>query len=94
MLLKKPLNLIKTEHSEKRKIKMWNIYWPLSKCFQKCNILNSIQNLPWNGYENEIKDNDMLEYGLYWEDYWMKTLHTVYSYGLNERTNLWIKIDS
>ena len=28
----------------------------------------------------------MLEYQLQHEDYWMKTLCTVYRYGLNERT--------
>ena len=28
----------------------------------------------------------MLEYGIQREDYWIKTLLTVYPYGLNERT--------
>ena len=45
-----------------------------------------IENLPGNSYENGIKDNATSEYQLQLEDYWMKTLHTVYPYGLNERT--------
>ena len=39
-----------------------------------------------NDYKNEIKDNPMLKYRLQCEDYWMKTLRTVYIYSLNERT--------
>ena len=44
------------------------------------------EKLPGNGYENEIKDNIMFQYRLQREDYWMKTLRTVYPYGLNKRT--------
>ena len=51
----------------------------------------SFENLLGNGYKNGIKDNAMLEYRLQPEDYWKKTLRTVYPYGLNERTRF-IKI--
>ena len=42
--------------------------------------------LPGNGYLNGKIDQAMLEFRLQREDYWMKTLRTVYPYGLNERT--------
>ena len=45
-----------------------------------------IEKLPGNGYEKGIKDRAMLEHRLQREDYCMKTLRTVYPYGLNERT--------
>ena len=45
-----------------------------------------IEKLPGNGYENEKKDNAMMEYRLQREDYWTKTLRTVHPYGLNART--------
>lgn len=34
----------------------------------------------------------MLEYRLQCEDYWVKTLCTVYPYGLNERTKVLSKV--
>ena len=43
--------------------------------------------------ENWIKDNAMLEHQLQPEDYRMKTLYTVYPYGLNQRTKF-MKKDS
>ena len=45
-----------------------------------------LESLPGNGYHNGVVDPAMLEYRLQREDYWMKTLRTVYPYGLNERT--------
>lgn len=39
-----------------------------------------------NDYENGIKDNAMLKNRLQCEDYWIKTLRTVYIYNLKERT--------
>ena len=41
-----------------------------------------LESLPGNGYSNGSLDRAMLER----EDHWMKTLRTVYPYGLNERT--------
>jgi hypothetical protein len=45
-----------------------------------------LESLPGNGYHNGVVDPAMLEYRLQREDHWMKTLRTVYPYGLNERT--------
>ena len=45
-----------------------------------------IENLPGNGYKNGVMDLDMLQYRLKREDHWMKTLRTVYPYGLNDKT--------
>ena len=45
-----------------------------------------LEKLPGNGYTNGVVDPAMREYRLQREDYWMKTLRTVYPYGLNERT--------
>ena len=45
-----------------------------------------LEKLPGNGYINGIVDPEMLEYRLQREDYWIKTLRTVYPYGLNQRT--------
>jgi len=45
-----------------------------------------VEILPGNGYKNGSLDSSMLEYRLQREDHWMKTLRTVYPYGLNERT--------
>ena len=42
--------------------------------------------LPGNGYKNGKMDLEMLRYRLIREDYWIKTMRTVYPYGLNERT--------
>ena len=42
--------------------------------------------LPGNGYVNGKVDPAMLQYRLQREDYWIKTLRTIYPYGLNERT--------
>ena len=33
-------------------------------------------------------DHKMLEYSLQQEDYWVKTLHTIYPYGLNKKTKV------
>ena len=45
-----------------------------------------IEKLPGNGYINGSIDATMREYRLKREDFWMKTLRTVYPYGLNEKT--------
>ena len=45
-----------------------------------------VETLPGNGYSNGVVDSTMLEYRLQREDHWMKTLRTIYPYGLNERT--------
>ena len=45
-----------------------------------------IEKLPGNGYTNGVMDKDVLRYRLQREDYWMKTLRTIYPYGLNEKT--------
>ena len=45
-----------------------------------------VEKLPGNGYKNGKVDSAMLKYRLEREDYWIKTLRTVYPYGLNERT--------
>ena len=42
--------------------------------------------MPGNGYKNGKIDLEMLKYRLIREDHWIKTLRTVYPYGLNERT--------
>ena len=45
-----------------------------------------LEKLPGNGYTNGIVDEQMRKYRLEREDYWIKTLRTVYPYGLNDRT--------
>ena len=47
-----------------------------------------LENLPGNGYQNGKVDSKTLKYRLEREDHWMKTLRTVYPYGLNDRTKL------
>ena len=45
-----------------------------------------LEKLPGNGYTNGVVDEQMRKYRLEREDYWIKTLRTVYPYGLNDRT--------
>jgi len=45
-----------------------------------------LEKLPGNGYRNGELDSKMREYRLEREDHWIKTLRTVYPYGLNEKT--------
>ena len=45
-----------------------------------------LEKLPGDGYSNGVVDQKMREYRLEREDYWIKTLRTVYPYGLNDRT--------
>ena len=45
-----------------------------------------LEKLPGNGYANGVVDQQMRKYRLEREDHWIKTLRTVYPYGLNERT--------
>ena len=50
--------------------------------------IHIIEKLEGNGYVNGAIDEQMREYRLQREDYWMKTLRTVYPYGLNQRSKL------
>ena len=45
-----------------------------------------IEKLNGDGYKNGKIDKDMTKYRLEREDYWMKTLRTIYPYGLNDQT--------
>jgi hypothetical protein len=45
-----------------------------------------LEKLPGDGYLNGAIDDDMRQLRLQREDYWMKTLRTIYPYGLNEKT--------
>ena len=45
-----------------------------------------IEKLTGNGYKNGSIDYKMLEYRLKRKDYWMKTLRTIYSNGLNKKS--------
>ena len=45
-----------------------------------------LENLPGTGYINGVFDKAMHQQRLTREDYWIKTLRTVYPYGLNKRT--------
>ena len=45
-----------------------------------------LENLSGDGYKDGSVDLSLLNYRLEREDHWMKTLRTVYPYGLNERT--------
>ena len=47
--------------------------------------IDILEKLPGDGYENGSIDDQMRKYRLEREDYWMKTLRTVYPYGLNDR---------
>ena len=47
-----------------------------------------LEKLPGDGYKNGKMDLAMLKYRLEREDYWMKTLRTVYPYGLNDKTKM------
>ena len=47
--------------------------------------IDILEKLPGDGYKDGVIDDKMREYRLEREDYWMKTLRTVYPYGLNER---------
>jgi len=51
-----------------------------------------LEKLPGNGYKNGKVDPAMLKYRLEREDYWIKTLRTVYPYGLNDRTKFMNKM--
>ena len=53
-------------------------------------LIQAIENLPRNGYEDGIKNN-MLEYQDRNDVYQVKILLIVYPYGLNERTKFMIK---
>jgi hypothetical protein len=46
-----------------------------------------IEKLEGNGYHNGARDKKMYEERLKREDHWIKTLRTVYPYGLNEKLN-------
>ena len=48
--------------------------------------IDILEKLPGNGYLNGSIDAEMRKYRLEREDYWIKTLRTVYPYGLNDRT--------
>ena len=48
--------------------------------------IDILEKLPGNGYTNGSIDAEMRKYRLEREDYWIKTLRTVYPYGLNDRT--------
>ena len=50
-------------------------------------LLKINEKLPGNGYKSVTKDNNMFQYQLQRQDYWMKTLRTPYPYRLNERAN-------
>ena len=45
-----------------------------------------IEKLDGNGYKNGSRDKEMYKLRLEREDHWMKTLRTVYPYGLNDKT--------
>ena len=47
--------------------------------------IDILEKLPGNGYLNGSIDAEMRKYRLEREDYWIKTLRTVYPYGLNDR---------
>ena len=47
--------------------------------------IDILEKLPGNGYKNGSIDVQMRKYRLEREDYWIKTLRTVYPYGLNDR---------
>ena len=47
--------------------------------------IDILEKLPGNGYKDGAIDDKMRNYRLEREDFWMKTLRTVYPYGLNER---------
>ena len=59
-------------------------YWVV--CKNAAFSIQIIEKLLGNACENGIKDNAMLDYRLQREDYWMKTLCTVYPCNLNEIT--------
>ena len=44
-----------------------------------------MEKLTGNGYKNGSMDHKMLKYRLKQEDYWMKTIRTIYSNKLNEK---------
>ena len=45
-----------------------------------------LEKLPGDGYLNGAIDDEIRQLRLQREDYWMKTLRTIYPYGLNEKT--------
>ena len=47
--------------------------------------IDILEKLPGDGYKDGAIDDKMREYRLKREDFWMKTLRTVYPYGLNDR---------
>ena len=47
--------------------------------------IDILEKLPGDGYKDGAIDEKMRDYRLEREDYWMKTLRTVYPYGLNDR---------
>ena len=65
---------------------------PINHCKNVCKntsfTIQIIEKWPGNGCKNESMDHKMLEYCLQQEDYWVKTLHTIYPYGLNKKTKV------
>jgi len=55
-------------------------------CLDATFSVQILEKLPGNGYKDGKVDSAMLRYRLEREDHWIKTLRTVYPYGLNERT--------
>ena len=47
--------------------------------------IDILEKLPGDGYKDGTIDDKMRDYRLEREDFWMKTLRTVYPYGLNDR---------
>ena len=54
-------------------------------CARSSFSIQILEKLPGNGYKNGSIDAQMRKYRLEREDYWIKTLRTVYPYGLNDR---------
>jgi len=55
-------------------------------CPESSFSIQILEKLPGNGYAKGTVDPQMRKYRLLREDHWIKTLRTVYPYGLNERT--------
>ena len=54
-------------------------------CPGKNFCIDILEKLPGDGYKDGTIDDKMRDYRLKREDFWMKTLRTVYPYGLNDR---------
>ena len=82
----RPVNLRMNIHRTSKTGCTYSINHYTNVCPGETFSVQILEKLEGNGYKNGSIDEKMREIRLQREDYWMKTLRTVYPYGLNEKT--------